>query len=197
MLAGGTSMLCDICGKKEATVHIEEIFSGKSKTTHLCGDCMLKTTQINGLNLESFNLTEVIYNLAEKMAKPQSEELKPHKSDLDSCPECQWSAGEMRKTGMLGCAACYQHFYDILQPVLKTMHNGTQHCGKVAKMSAVTECEMQIASCKKSLEKCVEKELYEEAAVLRDKIKALMQTCQELKEQEKLGEENDAGSSND
>ena len=38
-------MLCEICGKNEATIHIEEITDGKSKTLHLCGECMAKNSR--------------------------------------------------------------------------------------------------------------------------------------------------------
>ena len=35
-------MLCDDCGKKEATVRFEQVVNGKRKVTNLCQDCAQK-----------------------------------------------------------------------------------------------------------------------------------------------------------
>jgi protein-arginine kinase activator protein McsA len=35
-------MLCEMCHKREATVHIKEISGGQTKVWHLCEECAAK-----------------------------------------------------------------------------------------------------------------------------------------------------------
>ncbi len=44
---------------------------------------------------------------------------------VQKCPACGFSQADFKKTGRLGCAACYDTFADGLQTLLKGMHKGT------------------------------------------------------------------------
>ena len=66
-------MLCEICGKNEATIHIEEITDGKSKTLHLCGECMAKNPSLGGVDINAFNLGDIICNWAGGVNKKHSD----------------------------------------------------------------------------------------------------------------------------
>jgi protein arginine kinase activator len=159
-------MLCDICHKKEATVHLTEIIDDQVTELHLCEECARK----KGAQMEQhFELADLLAGLADFGSKLTSKEEAAMK-----CPNCGMSFADFKKTGRLGCSECYTAFKKNLLPLLKRIHGSTQHVGKspvkapkqVKKMSELQEL-------KTKLEQAVKLEQFEEAAKLRDKIKAL------------------------
>ena len=47
------------------------------------------------------------------------------------CPRCGFTQADFKKAGRLGCPECYKTFAEPLEGLLKTMHKGTRHVGKV------------------------------------------------------------------
>src|SRR2546429_2829926 len=47
------------------------------------------------------------------------------------CPVCGFTQADFKKTGRLGCSACYTTFSEGLSTLLKAMHKGTEHVGKL------------------------------------------------------------------
>ncbi|HEY3600801.1 MAG TPA: UvrB/UvrC motif-containing protein [Chthoniobacterales bacterium] len=90
------------------------------------------------------------------------------------CPVCGFTQADFKKTGRLGCSACYQTFGEGLDSLLKAMHKGTEHVGKLPERAAR---QMQLSDKMRvlndSLRKAVAEENYETAASLRDQIKRL------------------------
>ncbi len=171
-------MLCDICGKNEATIHIEEITDGASKTVHLCGECMAKNPQFGGLGVSPFNLAEIVLNLGGKLASKMSAQKPDGKAEpAIKCPVCGWTSRELGTTGLLGCPSCYAVFEPALESALAAMHRGGEHVGKRAarpEMSADDEYRLQQAALRKELDDCIKKEDYEQAAVLRDRLASMV-----------------------
>lgn len=176
-------MLCEICGKNEATIHIEEISDGKSKTLHICGECMAKNPTLGGMEINAFNLGDIICNLAGSGGgKPGEAGSGPSAGSasepLIECGACGWTSEKLHKTGRLGCGECYHYFRELLLPALRTMHRGLEHTGKhpgggTSELSGDRELVIQISALKSEQKKCIASEDYEQAAVLRDKILAL------------------------
>lgn len=174
-------MLCEICGKNEATIHIEEITDGKSKTLHLCGECMAKNPSLGGVDINAFNLGDIICNWAGGVNKKHSDNGDNNSESSDNkktviCDVCGWTAEKLHKTGRLGCPECYRYFHDMLAPALNTMHRGITHTGKNPAGNALSperEILIQISALKNEQKKCIAAEDYEQAAVLRDKISSL------------------------
>ena len=84
------------------------------------------------------------------------------------------SIQQFKKTGRLGCAECYSHFEEGLTKMLKGMHKGLRHTGKVPRQPRPTRSLAdRIQKLQRQLEAAVAVEDYEEAARLRDEIKAL------------------------
>ena len=74
-------MLCDICKKREATIHIKEVKNGKCISTNLCPECAKEKELSGGLGAFGFNLAEVIFNVgkmseADKNAAPSENKEK-------------------------------------------------------------------------------------------------------------------------
>ena len=106
--------------------------------------------------------------------------------------------GEFQKCGMLGCAACYQAFKTPMTALLQRVHGNTQHAGRVpGGAHSGTSIRMNIDRLKQKLQKAIADEEYEQAAKLRDTIRALNAQLErneqdiKVRPQERI--ENDAG----
>ena len=70
-------MLCQICNKNPATIHVQEIINGEKKVFHLCGECASKKAETEPI-LQSFNLAEMLYNFTnEKAAESADASARP------------------------------------------------------------------------------------------------------------------------
>lgn len=89
------------------------------------------------------------------------------------CPRCGFSQADFKKAGRLGCAECYRTFSEALGGLLKTMHKGTRHKGKVPlALRGSQDLRDKLAALQKRLDKAVAEEDFEQAALMRDEIKA-------------------------
>ena len=90
------------------------------------------------------------------------------------CPGCGFSQADFKKTGRFGCAVCWEAFEPGLATLLKAMHKSDRHVGKVPSKAAHTiVIAEQIKEFGVELEKAVREKRYEEAAQIRDQIRAL------------------------
>lgn len=92
----------------------------------------------------------------------------------EKCPVCGFTQADFKKSGRLGCSACYVTFAEGLGSLLKAMHKGTEHVGKLP-LRAHREIELsdRMRALTEDLQKAVAAEKYEAAAALRDQIKQL------------------------
>ena len=159
-------MQCDICHKNEATVHLTEIIDNQITELHLCEECARQ----KGAQMEQhFGLADLLAGLAdlgqqfEVVGKAESK-----------CPNCGLTYQDFRRIGRLGCSQCYEAFKDSLGVLLKRIHGSTQHLGRTpARKVAPEQKKSEIDVLRAKLQKAIEMEEFEEAASLRDKIRAL------------------------
>ncbi|MFA5100787.1 MAG: UvrB/UvrC motif-containing protein [Candidatus Omnitrophota bacterium] len=158
-------MVCDICHKNSATVHLTEIVSGKVAEMHICQTCAKsKATELK----EQLSISDFLGGLVniDDVEKEIETSLK--------CPLCGLTYNDFRKKGRLGCAQCYTTFRQQLMPLLKKIHGSTQHIGKSpVPANAKTPLETELKELRVRLERAVQLEEYEDAARLRDSIKTL------------------------
>jgi protein arginine kinase activator len=96
------------------------------------------------------------------------------KSNVQVCEKCGMSYEEFQRVGKLGCSNCYTLFGELLKPLLKRLHGNTQHSGKVPEnVSRNINTSKEIEALQELLNKAVQREEYEKAAEIRDKIRAL------------------------
>jgi protein arginine kinase activator len=159
-------MLCDVCNKNEATVHLTEIVNSEVTKLHLCEGCAReKATEME----EHFGLAELLAGLADFGIKAEGEDLAKLK-----CGNCGFTYMDFKKVGRLGCSECYESFRKHLAPLLKRIHGADQHYGKAPlKAQKVVRVRDDIQQLKAKLQKAVQMEEFEEAAKLRDQIKEL------------------------
>jgi protein arginine kinase activator len=158
-------MMCCVCKEKPATVHLTEIKGDKVQQVDLCEAC----AKNKGVNDSSFALADLLLGLGASQEIDQSAggtELK--------CANCGFTQADFKKSGRLGCPECYRTFAEGLEGLLKTMHKGTRHVGKVpAALRQNREASDHLKLLQKKLAKAIADENFEQAAVLRDELKQL------------------------
>jgi protein arginine kinase activator len=159
-------MLCCICKEKNATVHLTQIAGEKMQKVDLCEEC----AKSKGVNDQTgFSLADLLLGLG------ASQELEQTAAGSEArCAQCGFTHADFKKSGRLGCAECYVTFAEGLGGLLKSMHKGTRHVGKVPEgLRTKRDIAEQLASLQKKLNKAIETESFEQAAQLRDEIKQL------------------------
>jgi protein arginine kinase activator len=90
------------------------------------------------------------------------------------CARCGFTQADFKKAGRLGCPDCYKTFAEGLEGLLKSMHKGTRHTGKVPEsLRQSRDLSDRLSSLQKRLSKAIEEENFEQAAILRDEIKQM------------------------
>ena len=157
-------MLCDVCQKNDATVYLTQIVEGKMQKVNLCEGCA-KEKGVS--DPTGFALADLLLGLG---AAQQIE----HGQPSQRCTVCGFTQADFKKTGRLGCSACYDTFADGLANLLRGMHKGLRHTGKMpAKLSRRFAMADRVKSLETELKKAVKDEKYEDAARLRDEIQKL------------------------
>jgi protein arginine kinase activator len=130
----------------------------------LCEDCA-KTKGVD--DPTGFSLADLLLGLG------ASQEIEQAAAGGElRCPRCGFTQADFKKAGRLGCPECYQTFAEALDGLLKTMHKGTRHIGKVPEaLRQNRDLSDRLKLLQKKLGKAIDSEDFEQAAVLRDEIK--------------------------
>ena len=160
-------MNCEVCNQNHATVHLTEIVNKTKKELHLCEDCAReKGVSIKSQFNSSFSVSDILGNLV----NPQAKQKEPQLPGV-TCPVCGISFPEVRTCGRLGCANDYQAFKKGLLPLLEKIHGRTQHVGKVpSRVGARVQRQKELQTLRDELQRSIQREEYERAAELRDRI---------------------------
>jgi protein arginine kinase activator len=158
-------MRCDVCQKNEATVYLTQIVEGKMQKVNLCEDCA-KEKGVS--DPTGFAMADLLLGLG------ATQQIEHGGQPAQKCPVCGFTQIDFKKTGRLGCSSCYDTFADGLANLLKGMHKGLKHTGKMpAKLSRRYAMADRVKSLETDLQKAVKDEKYEDAARLRDEIQKL------------------------
>ncbi|MDD5327280.1 MAG: UvrB/UvrC motif-containing protein [Phycisphaerae bacterium] len=163
-------MQCQICQKKEATIHLTEITDGVRSEMHLCELC----AQEEGIAVKSqLSINELLTGLL--ATQPSDDELFGDSEHELSCPHCSITLTQFTKEAVLGCPYDYEVFEKQLQPLIEKAHNSkTVHRGKVpSKTPKETKKQINLTALRQQLDAAVQSEDYELAAKLRDEINQL------------------------
>lgn len=161
-------MVCDVCSKNQATVHLTEIIDDQMTELHLCEECARqKSAQMES----QFGLGDLLAGLTEFEKHPEKE-----KETVNiNCPSCALTYAEFKKMGRLGCGSCYSAFKKYLGPLLKRIHSSNIHFGKspLKAIKVARKRTDQAQQLRLALQKAVESEEFETAAKIRDQLKTL------------------------
>ncbi len=166
-------MLCCICKEKEAKVHLTQIVNDKMQKVDLCEQCARE----KGVNDPAgFSLADLHLGLG------ASQEMEQASGGADvKCSHCGFSQADFKKAGRLGCSECYTTFAEGLEGLLKSMHKGPKHLGKVPfHLQENRDLAEKLKVLQKKLDKAVADEDFEQAAVVRDEIKVTREKLGDL-----------------
>lgn len=173
-------MKCQNCGERKANVKYTQIVNGEKEEMYLCEECANKMKI--GMNFK-FGFDDIFSSFLGEPALLQPFEI----SDGLVCDACGMKYDDFAKNGMLGCENCYRVFNRRLDNVIKKLHGNNRHIedenrpilvkSKVKdKKKSIKE---EINDLKEKLNNCIKCEDYEQAAILRDKIKKLEKNLSE------------------
>ena len=156
-------MTCQSCGEAKATIHLTDIVEKQKHELHLCEACAQANDLIPAGNPTQLNLQSLVHLITTKAtATAKLSEL--------TCPDCGLNYAMFRHEGRLGCPADYDAFRDVLIPLLERIHRATHHAGKMPRTQGKRA---ELTRIRQQLDDAILTENYEEAARLRDLLRAL------------------------
>lgn len=151
-------MLCDDCKKRSATIFFKEVLPDKINELHLCGVCAQK----RGLVMtKKMSPIEILQKLLKK---------KNAKDENVICPVCFLSQAEFKRVGRFGCSNCIKTFMPYINNLIKQIHQSEKHVGR--RVKGGEKKGLEIFKLREELKRALNKEAYEEAAEIRDKLKS-------------------------
>ncbi|HHW45352.1 MAG TPA: hypothetical protein GXX17_00385 [Clostridiales bacterium] len=160
-------MLCEKCGKNQATTHIHKVINGVAWDMNLCSYCAYQSGYGDFGNLDITNMLGFLLN--------ENLNAAPRVNRQERCSCCNSTFADIAQSGMVGCSYCYKVFYNQLLPSIQRIHGKVRHEGKRPKNLKVRikENKNDLEELRKQLETAVKQEDYETAAKLRDKIREI------------------------
>lgn len=159
-------MRCQSCDKNEAVIHHTKVVNNEMQVQHLCHSCAMD----QGIDATAPQASAPLVDFLAQIGKGVAEE-----AATGGCPSCGMTQAQLKQLGRLGCANCYAHFDQHLRNLLRRLHGGTQHMGKLSATPDSDEVDRkaQVQSLRRSLQRAVDAEDFEHAAALRDQIRRL------------------------
>ncbi len=156
---------CGEC-KKPIAIRYTEISKDHMMHTSMCADCPELQRRLHGLNV------------SEQTVKPLVSKLGV------SCGNCGTTLQSVRVGGVLGCSNCYDVFKDVVISellnlgkisvrVASSKKNAPLHAGRNPGEISKFNPSAQLIALNEALSETLREEDYEQAALLRDQIKAL------------------------
>lgn len=167
---GEKAKVCDNCGESDAVVHLTQVVDNVTTTSHLCEKCAAEKGIETQVPPKSLGVADFLAKMG------TGESLSPGAPEEDlTCPFCGLSTSDFKDVGRLGCPQCYPTFEAYLKGLLRRIHGGTQHVGKVylPPDPTISEREKRLEALRKKLERAINTEDFERAAELRDEIRTL------------------------
>ena len=168
-------MLCDNCGKNEATIKLTQVINGKKTEMMICEECGKKMgiTEINfemPIDLSNF--------LGDFISKQENEEMMPF--DIPNatlkCNKCNMTYEEFLNTGKFGCEECYNAFGYKVDSLLKRIQGTDKYIGRKANHNENNKIQenknvSRLEKLQQELKQAIKEERYEDAAKIRDEIR--------------------------
>ena len=186
-------MLCEKCGKNEATYYYHENVNGKTKTLRLCGDCAKAMEDADELpkmdadrffdDFDSFfddpflqspvktlnGLLQGFFGNDRALGSGTQRE----KPEEKKCPGCGSTLRDFATKGA-GCPRCFETFAEELAPTVSRAHGRTTHTGRApGRYRGRIERKRRMEALLAEQQEAVRNEDFERAAAIRDELKQL------------------------
>lgn len=149
-------MICSNCGKNNTSITYKQNINGKKITLNLCDNCAHEIGIFNSFDdIFSPMILDFEYVLPEEI----------------KCKKCGYTLSKYRSTGLFGCDECYNTFKKEIDEILLKIQGKNRQIKEEKNIKK--ESINQVDKLKQELQELVKQEKFEEAAVIRDKIKDL------------------------
>lgn len=162
-------MLCQHCQQREAVMRLSIIENEQTREVYLCEPCAKKNQEVSFVFHPAIvpEFLQALFGFNSKTIEQPSEK---------TCAKCGISFTQITQAGKLGCSQCYETFEGQLEPLLRRVHGGGQNVGKIpARRGVAIKNRMELRTLKETLQTLIQKEAFEEAALVRDQIRQLEQ----------------------
>jgi len=164
-------MLCQECRRNEANIHIIKNIDGEQTELNLCEHCARKMDELDFSFEPQFSLHKLFASMLDQSLLGSREAMAA--GNLQ-CPSCGLSFAQFSQIGRLGCSECFTAFENKLKPLLRRIHGGSKHSGKVpVRAQSRVKILRELDQVKEELQLKVQNEEFEEAALLRDRIRVI------------------------
>lgn len=150
-----------------------------------CSECKKKTsilyTEVVGNSCNSYEMCSDCPYLERHVYGSKAGDLTKGKENTMGvcCGSCGTTLDEVRMGNPLGCEECYAIFSDVLySEVFADLSNNAVHCGREPGEGLQTNPALKLYALNEALKETLSREAYEEAARIRDEIKALKEDDQ-------------------
>ena len=162
-------MICQICGKHNASMLVRQIIDGKAKELYICRACAKKHHLYSGSREMHLSLKAIFDGLVPQL--DNSEEASDSVHPL-ACPECGMPLSRVKEKKILGCPRCFFYFRDTVLKLMQETSGEVFYAGNLPlKTETFSGTAVSLQHLEEELQKAVENEEYELAAYIRDKIK--------------------------
>ncbi|MBQ8837052.1 MAG: UvrB/UvrC motif-containing protein [Clostridia bacterium] len=156
-------MLCSKCKTNQATFFYTQSINGNESSVALCKNC----AETSGMNTVSPLFGSFFGTPAKSTRDIQRQSKK--------CSLCALTFNDILSMGKVGCPECYNTFKEELGDTIRSIHGTAKHVGRTPSGTPANEIKQlsEEEVLRGKLTEAIKTENYEEAAAIRDKIKAL------------------------
>ena len=148
-------MICQVCGKNEATICMVKMTGNNKETIYICPSCagQMHDNLIGSINQLLTPMFDNVFSSGRSLSEESNQ----------ICPTCGQTRREWNEKNELNCKDCIQFLV-----------SDTEHVGKIPRNNKEELLVINlIKEMENHLKKLIEEEKYEEAAKVRDEIKDL------------------------
>ena len=175
-------MKCERCQINEATRAVDVEKDGYASELFVCEACAGKTAEPPPTEPPAMpklpgpiSLTDILFSLekpgpSKSGQKPARKRASARSSRKLSCNKCGMTRDVLLETRRFGCANCYETFVADVQLFLQEMQFGDTHVGRAPRKA---DLQRRLARLRTSLAQAIANQRFDDAARLRDELKAM------------------------
>ena len=163
-------MICDICQENESIINVNRAdITGKIYTIHICAKCAADFRINTNTNEVPQPVMQYLQNLLIKKITAENSRC---------CPVCGQRLGTLKLDFRAGCPECYAIFKTEIIELLQNKGIKSAYTGSLPhRLSSFKSSLTDRMAIQAKLEKAIDNEEYEKAAVYRDYLRALEKTA--------------------
>ncbi len=161
-------MICDNCKDRDAVIAVTHVKNNVVSQLHLCEKCAAEQgVETTATTMPKHPLGDFLQAVHQQLATAGA--------DTAACSFCGMTMADFRTTQRWGCARCYSQFEPAIRELLRRVHGNAQHVGRAYLLPQSDQLQQQsvLGELKARLRRAIDKEDFELAANLRDRIRTM------------------------